>query len=220
MNNLQGVIFDMDGLIFDTEPLYYRSTKEIADELSIAYDMDVYRDFIGVGDEVTWATYHEMYDALHGVEVVDEFIKRSYAYAVELFEAGVVDLKPGIRELLAYLDSKNISRVLASSNNRQIIDSLLEKNDLKHEFKEIVSREDVKLAKPDPEIFVKASRFFEAPKEQLLVLEDSEHGVIAAHRAGIEVIMIPDLLEATAELKAKALAVLDSLHDVPAFLEK
>lgn len=220
MSNLQGVIFDMDGLIFDTEPLYYRSAQEIADELSISYDMNVYKQFIGVGDEIMWATYHEMYDAIHGEERVNEFIQRSYNYAVELFESGIVDLKPGIREFLSYLDSKNIPRVLASSNNRPTIDSLLAKNDLTHEFKQIVSREDVKEAKPNPEIFLKASRFFEAPKERLLILEDSEHGVIAAHRAGIDVIMIPDLLEPTSDLREKSLAVLSSLHDVPAFLEK
>ncbi len=220
MRNLQGVIFDMDGLIFDTEQLYYRATKEIADEFAIAYDMDIYKRYIGVGDDEVWAAYHEMYDDLHGEEVIADFIERSFNRTIELFEAGVADLKPGLAEILAYLDEKQIPRIIASSNQRRIIDILLEKNELQETFAHIVSFEDVARAKPDPEIFEKAHQFFDVPKENLLILEDSKNGILAAHDAGIDVIMIPDLLEPTSDLIDKSLAVLPTLADVPGFLEK
>lgn len=220
MRNLQGVIFDMDGLIFDTEHLYYRATKEIADELAIDYDMEIYKQYIGVGDDEVWAAYHEMYDDLYGEEVIVEFIDRSFNRTIELFEAGAADLKPGLTEILDYLAEKQIPRIIASSNQRRIIDILLEKNGLQDAFEHIVSFEDVTRAKPDPQIFEKAHQFFDAPKENILILEDSKNGILAAHSAGIDVIMIPDLLEPTPDLVEKSLAVLDTLADVPGFLEK
>jgi HAD superfamily hydrolase (TIGR01509 family) len=161
-----------------------------------------------------------MYDDLHGEEAIVEFIDRSFNRTIELFEAGVADLKPGLTEILDYLAEKQIPRIIASSNQRRIIDILLEKNGLQDAFEHIVSFEDVTRAKPDPEIFEKAHQFFDAPKENILILEDSKNGILAAHSAGIDVIMIPDLLEPTPDLVEKSLAVLDTLADVPGFLEK
>lgn len=217
---LQGVIFDMDGLIFDTEQLYYQATQEVADEMGFTYDFSLYEKFIGVSDEELWLAYHEIYDEIHGKETVVQFIDRAFNRGLELFEQGLADLKPGVRELLAYLDEKQIPRVIASSNQRQVIDILLEKNDLAKEFETVVSFEDVARAKPDPEIFEKAQQFLNIPKENLLILEDSKNGILAAHSAGIDVIMIPDLLPPTPELKERTLAVFDSLLEIPAFLEK
>ncbi|KAF1303764.1 HAD family phosphatase [Enterococcus saccharolyticus] len=217
---LQGVIFDMDGLIFDTEQLYYQATQDVADEMGFAYDFSLYEKFIGVSDEELWLAYHEMYDEIHGKETVVQFIDRAFTRGLELFENGLADLKPGVRELLAYLDEKQIPRVIASSNQRQVIDILLAKNDLAKEFDAVVSFEDVARAKPDPEIFEKAQQFLNIPKENLLILEDSKNGILAAHSAGIDVIMIPDLLPPTPELEERTLAVFDSLLEIPAFLEK
>ncbi len=220
MRNLQGVIFDMDGLIFDTEHLYYRATQDVADALGFAYDFSIYERYIGVSDEELWEAYHEMYDSVHGREKVVEFIERAFNHTVELFESGAVELKPGFYELLAYLDEKKLPRVVASSNQRRIIDILLEKNDLTKEFAHIVSFEDVARAKPDPEIFEKAQQLLALPKENLLILEDSQNGILAGHAAGIDVIMIPDLLPPTPDLREKTVTVLQHLAEVPAFLEQ
>ena len=214
MKKIQGIIFDMDGLIFDTEPIYYQAAQQAADELGIPYDMEIYKNFIGVGDELLWASYHEMFDADHGVETVHQLIQRSYEYAEVIFDKGEVPLKPGFKELLAVLKEQAIPRVLASSNNRPTIEHLLAINELTDEFEAIVSREDVQVAKPDPAIFLKAAQIMALPKEHLLVLEDSEHGVTAAHRAKIDVIMVPDLLEPSVEAHERTLTIVNSLHDV------
>ncbi|MDN6267733.1 MAG: HAD-IA family hydrolase, partial [Tetragenococcus koreensis] len=87
-------------------------------------------------------------------------------------------------------------------------------------FSHIVSFENVKKAKPDPEIFEKAAAAFDTSKENLLILEDSKNGVLAADQAGINVIMVPDLITPTLAIEARTLAVLPTLNEIPAFLEK
>jgi len=136
-----------------------------------------------------------------------------------MFQRGEAELKPGIHELLHYLDEKKIPRVLASSNQRKVIDTLLEAAGLTAEFPEIVCFDDVTRAKPDPEIFEKAHALLAVPKEELVILEDSANGIHAAHGAGISVIMIPDLIAPTTIIEEKVLKVLPSLEDVPDFLE-
>lgn len=220
MKTKKGIIFDMDGLIFDTEQLYYQATQEVADAMGFNYDFSIYEKYIGVSDKELWEAYHEFYDEIHGRETVVTFIDRAFDRGIELFEAGLAELKPGVLELLDYLDQNKIPRVIASSNQRQIIDILLEKKNIAKRFDQVISFEDVSRAKPDPEIFEKAHQFLALPKEDLLILEDSKNGVLAAHSAGIDVIMIPDLLAPSPELKVKALTILNSLLEVPNFLEK
>lgn len=216
---IKGIIFDMDGLIFDTEMVYCQAAQTTAEKLGIPYTKDTYMDFLGVSDEEVWAGYHEMFDESHGVEVVDQFIRDSFNEGIRLFETGEGKLKPGVWELLKYLDEEKIPRVVASSNMRHVIDILLEKNDLVPEFQTIVSVEDVQRAKPDPEIFEVAQQRLGLPKENLLILEDSNNGILAANGAGIDVLMVPDLLQPDQELRNKTVAVLDSLVEVPAYIE-
>ncbi|MHC5372444.1 HAD family hydrolase [Enterococcus sp. LJL120] len=214
MKKLSGVIFDMDGLIFDTEMLYYKATQKVADDLGFAYSKEVYLDFLGVSDEEVWENYHQIY-ADKGTEAVDKFINESHAEVLRMFEKGEAALKPGVHQLMDYLNERKIPKIVASSNQRHVIELLLENAELKDEFIDIVSSEDVKRAKPDPEIFEVAVKRLNTAKEETLVLEDSQNGVLAAHKAGIPVIMVPDLLVPTDDLLAKTLHVLDSLEKVP-----
>ncbi|MDN6267593.1 MAG: HAD family phosphatase, partial [Tetragenococcus koreensis] len=119
MQDVQGIIFDMDGLMFDTETLYYKATQEAADMMGFSYDFATYEKYIGVSDEEVWQAYHEMYDPLFGEQAVNTFINYSFDRAVELFEAGAADLKPGLKELLHYLQEKEVQRCVASSNQRR-----------------------------------------------------------------------------------------------------
>jgi len=118
------------------------------------------------------------------------------------------------------LQEKNIKSCVASSNQRRIINILLEKNNLSEEFSHIVSFEDVTKAKPDPEIFEIAAGRFGLPKEDLLILEDSKNGILAADQAGIDVIMVPDLIKPTPAIEEKTLAILPTLNEVSSILEK
>ncbi|PTO38930.1 HAD family hydrolase [Enterococcus mundtii] len=215
---VNAVIFDMDGLLFDTEIVYYEASQTVADRMGFPYDKDLYLRFLGVSDEEVWANYHTIF-ASFGRETVQKFIDDSYQETLDRFALGQVELKPGVLEFLNFLEEKDIPKVVASSNQRHVIELLLEKNNLRHRFDTIVSAENVKRAKPDPEIFLHAHAFLGTEKAETLILEDSQNGVLAAYDAGIPVIMVPDLLAPSDELAAKTTAIVSSLHEVPALIK-
>lgn len=217
--NYKSVIFDMDGLLFDTEIVYYEASQVIADRMGFPYDKELYLQFLGVSDEEVWANYHQIF-AEFGKNNVQKFIDDAYEETIKRFSAGEVQLKPGVLELLDFLEKKQIPKAVASSNQRHIIELLLEKNQLSRYFDTIVSAENVQRAKPDPEIFLLAHQYLGTNKHETLILEDSKNGILAASSAEIPVIMIPDLLPPSEELKQKTVAVLNSLHEVPDFIKK
>ena len=219
MKKFEGVIFDMDGLLFDTELVYYEATQKIADEMKIPYTKERYMEFIGVSDEEVKNHYHQIYHE-YGKETVNEFIRRAYEETYRVFASETVPLKDGVLELLDYLEHEEIPFVIASSNVRTAIELLLTKVDILDRFSGIISSEDVIRAKPDPEIFNKAVTFLNTPPEKTLILEDSKHGILAAKSAGIPVIMIPDLIEPTPDLQVHTLEIFDSLKEVPIYLSK
>lgn len=218
MTRVSGVIFDMDGLIFDTEMIYYQASQEIADAMGMPYSKESYIQFIGISDEELKESYHEFFSAF-GKEKVQTFIDNSYEEALRLFSEGKAKLKTGVKELVDYLEEQQIPRVVASSNNRPTIEMLLNQVGLKEKFTTIVSAEDVTRAKPDPEIFQIACEKLETKKEETLILEDSKNGVLAAAAAEIPVIMVPDLVPPTPELEEKSIQVVDSLFDVISYLK-
>lgn len=217
--NYKAVIFDMDGLLFDTEIVYYEASQMVADQMGFPYDKELYLKYLGVSDEEVWAIYHQIF-ASFGKNNVQKFINDAYEETIRRFSLGAVQLKPGVIELLDFLEEHRIPKVVASSNQRHIIELLLEKKQLTNYFETIVSAENVKRAKPDPEIFLLAHEYLGTKKQETLVLEDSKNGILAAASAEIPVIMIPDLLAPSEELQQKTLAVLSSLHEVPGYLKK
>ena len=217
--NYKAVIFDMDGLLFDTEIVYYEASQMVADQMGFPYDKELYLKYLGVSDEEVWANYHQIF-ASFGKNNVQKFINDAYEETIRRFSLGAVQLKPGVIELLDFLEEHRIPKVVASSNQRHIIELLLEKNQLTNYFETIVSAENVKRAKPDPEIFLLAHEYLGTKKQETLVLEDSKNGILAAASAEIPVIMIPDLLAPSEDLQQKTLAVLSSLHKVPGYLKK
>ena len=217
--NYKAVIFDMDGLLFDTEIVYYEASQMVADQMGFPYDKELYLKYLGVSDEEVWANYHQIF-ASFGKNNVQKFINDAYEETIRRFSLGAVQLKPGVIELLDFLEEHRIPKVVASSNQRHIIELLFEKNQLTNFFETIVSAENVKRAKPDPEIFLLAHEYLGTKKQETLVLEDSKNGILAAASAEIPVIMIPDLLAPSEDLQQKTLAVLSSLHEVPGYLKK
>lgn len=117
------------------------------------------------------------------------------------------------------LEEHQIPKVVASSNQRAVIELLLKKNNLFERFETIVSAENVQRAKPDPEIFLLANQKLGTAKKETLILEDSQNGILAASAAEIPVVMVPDLLPPSQEL-IKTAGVVSSLHEIPALLNK
>ncbi|KRL84168.1 HAD family hydrolase [Ligilactobacillus apodemi] len=213
------VIFDMDGVVFDSEKVYFEANKMAADQLGMKnYTLEYYQQFIGAGTEPMLAQMAKDYGSR---ELVDRFYAMSMENVYPIVEAGKLALKPGFKELTAYLDEQNIPYVIASSNFRKDIEYYLEETGISGKFAHIVSADDVTHAKPSPEIFNKAwQKMGNVAKEESLVIEDSINGVKAANNADIPVIMVPDIIQPTEYEKEHTLAILPNLVAVKEFIAK
>lgn len=207
----KAVIFDMDGLMFDTEAIYYAANKKTADRLGLDFTKDFYLQFVGASDK---ALFQGMYDHFNDDDKVSQFVDQSNADAHDMLTNGKIDKKKGLIELLDHLKSKGIKLVIASSSEKWLVEEITLKNEVRDYFADTVGGDEVEESKPNPDIFLKALEKLGTKKEETLILEDSLNGVRAAHSAGIPVIMVPDLIPANDEAKDKALAVEESLLDI------
>lgn len=214
MKKLSGVIFDMDGLIFDTESVYCRHNIITSKKYNMAgYDETYYLSEVGLGEKAVYKKYIEDYPNV-SKEDLDSFFEDSRLSIWNEFQEIGAPFKPGIEDLLISLNEKNIPCVVASSNSRIVIDLLLEKADLGKYFIGIVSGDDVEHAKPDPEIVEKAVEMLGSKKSETVMLEDSLNGIRASHSAGVPVIMVPDLIAPDNEVEEKSWIVKEDLTAV------
>jgi len=217
MSEIKAVIFDMDGLMFDTESIYYKANQQTADRLGLPFDYGFYEQFIGASDK---DFFNAMYDENDDKELVDLFIEQTNGDVKKMLLSDDLRKKPGLDSLLDYLKENDIQRIVASSTKKSLVKKLIKKTKLEGYFKEVVGGDEVKDSKPNPEIFLKALERLGTGKKETLVLEDSLNGVKAAHNAGIPVIMIPDLFVPNAEAKEKAVEIKDILNEVIDYIEK
>lgn len=220
MEKLSGVIFDMDGLILDTESIYCKNNIKTAAEVGIKnYGLAEYKTEIGISEEHSMEKYLKDYAYLSKEAIETFFTKSRERSWKELTEVGA-PLKKGIVELLTYLKENNIPCVVASSNTRVAIDQLISKAGLKDFFIDTISGDDVTHAKPHPEIVEVAVSKLGTKPEETMMLEDSLNGIRASYAAGVPVIMVPDLLEPDAEAIEKSYRIKNDLLEVLAFIKE
>ena len=213
--HIQAVIFDMDGVIFDSERLYLEYEKKIAQAHQIRNEEEVARKCIGVTEEETRRIHMEAhgpdfpYDTFR-CEIMAEFAKRAEKS---------IPLKPGVFELLLFLQKKNLPIAIASSTQTRIVREELTDAGIITFFQHIVGGDQAGRSKPAPDIFLKAAEKLAQNPQNCLVIEDSYNGIRAAHAAEMMPIMVPDLLEATSEMQMLAMQILPSLMAVRDHLE-
>ena len=213
---IKAVIFDMDGLIFDSERLYAKANVKTAKTLGLDKDEAYFYQFVGIGAQDMAERMKEAFDD----DLVDEFFRLGEEDAHELLLHGEVPTQSGLHELLDYLDDAGIEKVIASSSEVYMIDVMTKNAGIRDRFSAIHGGDQVKQTKPAPDIFELAWSNLGVSKEETLVLEDSINGVLAAHAAGISVIMVPDTVEPTDEVRDKALAVVNNLSEVANYLKQ
>lgn len=184
------IIFDMDGLMFDTELMYYRSWFEFTDKYDFNFDENMRTKLVGKNEE---AIRNELIKLLGSEEKVKMLRKDLNAYRTNYFKTYTTSLKKeGLQELLDFAKGNDIKCALASSSDREKIDFLLEKEKIRDYFDYIISGEDVEKSKPDPEIFIKAKENFNLLDEEALILEDSYNGYLACQSSGMDYRIIHD----------------------------
>lgn len=178
------IIFDMDGVIIDSEPIYFRIILKMFDEMGIDMDEQELTKFVGRSD--LWETIKEEFDADFDVDEINQEEQRRFlAYLNNHFDEGPID---GVEELIRSLDEKNYSLVLASSSRIENINTVLTKLKLENYFPLRISGAELETSKPHPEIFLKAAELAKSEPEQCLVIEDSKNGVLGAKAAGMRCI--------------------------------
>lgn len=212
---IQAVVFDMDGLLLDTETVYQAAMIEAGQLFSVDFTAATYRAMVGKTNPESAVMLRELYGESFPVE---DYFARVWS-DVEIILEAEVRLKTGVMEILDYLDALGIPRAIATSNSRQAVDRYLGRFDLLKRFHAVVAHTDVTRHKPHPDPYLEAARRLNVHPTMCLALEDSHPGVRAAHAAGMMTIMVPDILDPTEEMHDKCVHIADSLHVVLGLLK-
>ena len=210
INGYDAVIFDMDGVIFDTEKLFLECCIRAALDIGAGDITEVAYSAIGMSEERTVEKYRKFFGD-------NEKAERFFDSAKELIRerlAQDIPVKPGAREILSYLYESGMPVALASSTKTEKVIRELIKTDLFGYFTRISGGDSVKNSKPAPDIFLRTAELLGKEPQKCLVIEDSFNGVRAAKAAGMKCIMVPDLLQPDDEIKALADMFVPSLTEL------
>ena len=214
-DTITAVLFDMDGLVLDTEKLYTRFWQEAA--RACGYPMTK-EQALGMRSLNRGAGLAKM-QSYFGPEVDYDFIRQK---RIELMDAYVekegVTLKPGIYELLGFLKERGLKTAIATSSPMERTVLYLTSVGLQNSFDELVSGYMVEKGKPEPDIYLYAAKKLGAEPCNCMVLEDSPAGILAAYRAGCVPVMVPDQDEPDAETGKLLYAKAESLAGVISLL--
>lgn len=205
---ITGAIFDMDGVLFDTERMYHEVWRQLAWEHHVTLGSEFVRTISGTNGSRMRQVVEEYYQVSDGDAVIRECMGR---VGEQLLVH--VPVKDGVREILRFLKEKGIPAAVASSSARELIESNLRKSGLRDAFASVVSGFEVKAGKPAPDIFLCAAKRIGRRPEECVVFEDSENGIRAGHAAGCITFMIPDLIAPGEDIRPYCFRICGSLTE-------
>lgn len=215
--SIEAVIFDMDGVLFDTEKLCMDSWIAIAGERDMP-DMEVFFPrCIGRNMTDTKMLFNEFYGDAYDY---DEFRKQASAWFHGYIEKNGVPMKKGVKELLEYLRQGGYKIGLASSTSRHSVVDHLERAGIREYFQSLTTGDMVEHSKPRPDIYLIACESLGVNPAQTMAIEDSPNGIRAAHAAGMIPVMVPDLIAPDQEMREKSSLICHDLLEVMRFFDK
>ena len=205
-----GIVFDMDGLLFDSEALYRDAARDAAAEVGRALPDAVFLSLIGGA----WPDNRARLLAHFGADFAVDAYQADWMRQYDRRAAAGPALKRGVRELLALLDGHAVPCAIATSSSHESVRRNLAAHDLAGRFDVVVARGDYARGKPAPDPFLLAAERLGVPAGGCLALEDSPHGVRSAAAAGMMVVMVPDLLPASDAERDVCAFIAEDLHNV------
>ena len=210
---VKAVIFDMDGVIIDSEPLHLSIEEDIFKKLGISITYEEHNTFIGTTSHYMWnkiKTNHNLTDSLEELVELD-----SHTYLD--FLTNTLDSQPikGVKELIIDLHKNNIKLAVASSSPLNVIEKILSLFEIRNYFDYIVTGDYVSKSKPEPDIFLYAAKKLDADPKKCVVIEDSHNGVLAAKKANMKCIGYKNVNSGNQDL-SKADITIDDFNDINA----
>ena len=216
IKDIDAVIFDMDGVIYDTEAFYLKHWIQVFSEYGYEMTKAIYINAMGRGRKKV----KEYFKSVFGEDLpIEEMYVKKDKLLFHAIRNKEVPLKPGALEFFSYLKNNNIKTALATSAKRERLDIQLEDSPIVQYFDAIVCGDDVVNSKPDPEIFLKAAEKIGAKIEKCIVIEDSEAGIKAAHDGKMTAFHVEDLKEADDSIKENANMLFKNLKEIQDYLE-
>ncbi len=214
---MDAVIFDMDGVIFDSERLVLVCWEKVSEKYGIQGIEEVFMPCIGTNAEKTKEVVLDHYGQDFPFE---EFRKEASVLFHEDVNRNGLPVKKGIRELLEYLKEREIPTAVASSTRLEVVTGELKQAGLYEYFKVVMGGDQLKRSKPEPDIYLMTCEKLGVNPGQAYAIEDSYNGIRSSYSAGMKPIMVPDMLPATEEMLQKSIVVLDDLLLVKDYLEE
>lgn len=217
MTNIKLVIFDMDGLMLDSETVTWKAWETTLKKYNCDCPFEFYRKFIGTTETHISSVMLKTYGDDFPIKI---FIAEMKEEKKRIISTEGVAIKKGLIELLDYLTKKGIKKAVATSSHRDVMEHLLTLTNVLHYFDYSVCGDEIKNSKPNPDVFLKALNKAGAQPNEAFVLEDSINGILAAHNANIPVIFIQDLVEAPIDTLGLVYKKMNDLSEVISVFEE
>ncbi|MCD7948901.1 MAG: HAD family phosphatase [Erysipelotrichaceae bacterium] len=213
---LKAIIFDMDGLMINSEEVTYERYVKVLKDMNLDMSREFYTSLLGQ----TVPRAFEKMRAFYGEDFpCQDVIDKVHILLNDDFKDEGIPIKKGLVELLEYLTKNNYKIIVASSSNKERVTKLLQQVDVYQYLDDCICGDEVSQGKPNPEIFLKACEKLHVLPSEAMVIEDSEAGIEAAHTAHIPVICIPDMKYPDKEYADMTYKILESLDQVIDVLE-
>lgn len=213
---IKAIIFDMDGLMIDSERVTFECYQERLKDMNLTMDEKFYKTLLG---KPIKGIYQRFYDVYGNDFPIENVIQDVHQLMAERFETEGVPVKKGLVELLHYLKDNNYKTIVATSSNRDRVDKILAQAKITEFFDDSICGDEVTKGKPNPKVFLKSCQKLGVNVDEAIVLEDSEAGIQASYDANIKVICIPDMKYPEKQYEEKTFKILKDLTEVTAYLK-
>lgn len=213
---IKAIIFDMDGLMIDSERVTFECYQERLKDMNLTMDEEFYKTLLG---KPIKGIYQRFYDVYGNDFPIENVIQDVHQLMAERFETEGVPVKKGLVELLHYLKENNYKTIVATSSNRDRVDKILAQAKITEFFDDSICGDEVTKGKPNPEVFLKSCQKLGVNVDEAIVLEDSEAGIQASYDANIKVICIPDMKYPEKQYEEKTFKILKDLTEVTVYLK-
>ena len=213
---MRGAIFDMDGLMFDTESVFVKAWDYVGDKLGIGPAGFMVIETLGMNLEVTKQKWRERFGGKCDEAEVE---RMTYEYIDDYYANNHVPVKKGLKTILDYLKGHRYRIAVASSSPENVVKAHLKDADIDKYFDVIMCGNMVAKSKPEPDIYIEAAGKLKLPTSECYAFEDSESGLKAALASGCRTIMVPDLWQPDDVMRQKVAAVCKDLDEAAVYID-